>query len=162
MLPQGEFMNITNKDFKEKRTHPRMPIMHDIIEPINLLCKDRDSDTEVSIPAILADLSAAGMRLVTFLKVPKGYLDIHLSLPSIGDMHINGKTSWIKQKGGVYTAGIQILEISKASADKINKMSEDFNDCDTRILLKLPEVCVENCKANSLCNKLQKDETLFK
>ena len=32
----------------------------------------------------------------------------------------------------------------------------------TRILLKLPEVCVPNCKCNAICNKIQKDTTLFK
>jgi hypothetical protein len=58
--------------------------------------------------------------------------------------------------------GIVFTELRGYFAAKIKAMADDFNDCNTRIMLRLPEVCVPNCKANALCNKIQKDETLFK
>ena len=65
-------------------------------------------------------------------------------------------------KGPIYTIGIEFVKISSAVVQKITTLANDFVDCNTRILLKLPEVCVPNCKCNAICNKIQKDTTLFK
>ena len=54
-----------------------------------------------------------------------------------------------------------ILKMAEKDTKLISEMADDFNDCDTRILLKLPEVCVGSCKCHRICNKIQKDEGLF-
>ena len=69
--------------------------------------------------------------------------------------------TWVKQRENVYTIGIEFVKMAEKDAKIISEMADDFNDCDTRILLKLPEVCVGTCKCNKICNKIQKDETLF-
>ena len=146
----------------EKRRHARVPVLNNLVEPINISYTTAEGK-EQTVLAILADLSVSGMRLISFLEAPfSNNISITLDLPAIGKFNFKGKTSWVKQKNSVFTLGIEFSEISQSAVAKISAMAEDFSDCDTRILLKLPEVCVATCKAAELCNKLQKDVTLFK
>jgi len=145
----------------EKRRHARVPVLHNIVEPINLSYITQEGKEQKTL-AVLADLSSSGMRLISFLEAPlSSNINMTVELPGLGKFDVKGKTSWVKQKNSVFTIGIEFLEISQAAAAKISAMAEDFSDCDTRILLKLPEVCVATCKANMLCSKIQKDTTLF-
>ena len=121
------------------------------------------SGKAVPQPAILSDLSAGGMRLITFMAPPHTKeLNIILKLSGIKEIPVTGRISWVKDKGGVFMNGIAFTGISPDDKKRINDMAEDYSDCDTRFALKLPEVCVETCRANGLCNKPQKDEPLFK
>jgi c-di-GMP-binding flagellar brake protein YcgR len=147
----------------ERRRHPRVPVINNIVEPIDLVYTDEKTGAVSEIAAVLADLSLSGMRIVSFLKAPiAGNMEICMELPQIGKFKVGARTTWVRQKGPVYTIGIEFTEIQGAVASKIQAMAEDFKDCDARIMLKLPEVCVANCKAHALCNKIQKDVTLFK
>ncbi|MBR3632677.1 MAG: PilZ domain-containing protein [Elusimicrobiaceae bacterium] len=148
-------------NFEEKRKHRRMPVISNLIEPVNLFYKTSDGK-ETSLVAILADLSASGMRMISFLGAPMAEtFSISLQLPGMAKMEIQARMAWVKQKENVYTVGIEFTNMKPENAAAISAMADDFNDCDTRILLRLPEVCVENCKACRICNKIQKDETLF-
>ena len=151
------------KDFSERRRHARVPVIHNIVEPIDLVYTDEKTGAKQEVAAVLADLSASGMRIVSFLKAPvAGNMQIKMELPFIGAFSVEAKTNWVRQKGPVYTIGIEFTQIQAATASKIQAMADDFSDCDTRILLKLPEVCVPTCKCGALCNKIQKDPTFFK
>lgn len=149
------------KSFVERRKHQRVPVINNIVEPIDLAYTDESTGERVEVAAVLADLSSTGMRIVSFLKAPvSGSMQIKMQLPFIGKFEVEAKTSWIRQKGPVYTIGIQFLKIAPSVAGKIEAMAEDYADCNTRILLKLPEVCVPNCKCGQVCSKLHKDLTL--
>lgn len=152
---------MTKKSFSEKRKHRRMPVISNLIEPVNLSYKTAEGK-EISLVAILADLSASGMRMISFLGAPLAdTFSISLQLPGLKKMEINARMAWAKQKENVYTVGIEFINMKPENAALISAMADDFNDCDTRILLRLPEVCVPNCKACRICNKIQKDETFF-
>ena len=152
---------MNKKNFSEKRKHRRMPVISNLIEPINLFYKTQDGK-ETSLVAILADLSASGMRMISFLGAPMAEkFSISLQLPGMQKMEISARMAWVKQKENVYTVGIEFTNIKPEYAAVISAMADDFNDCDTRILLRLPEACVANCKAHRICNKIQKDEMLF-
>ena len=128
--------------FPEKRRHPRMPVISNLIEPVNLHYKTADGK-ETSLVAILADLSASGMRMISFLGAPLAdKFSISLQLPGTGKMEVQARLAWVKQRENVYTIGIEFVKMSEKDAKIISEMADDFNDCDTRILLKLPEVCV--------------------
>ncbi len=151
---------MVNKD-SDKRKNPRVPVLNNIVEPINLFYKTEEGK-EQSVLAILADLSATGMKLISFLEAPfSSQIELTLDIPALGQIKIKGKTAWVKKKDSVFTMGIEFLEIPAESAARIKAMAEDFVDCDTRILLKIPEVCVATCKAHALCNKIQNDDTFF-
>jgi len=153
-----------SKVFKERREHVRLPILHGILEPVELEFYTKDSSGKTRPqPAILSDLSAGGMRLITFLEPPHTKeINILLKLNGVKELPLTGRISWVKEKGGVYMNGISFSGISHDARKCISDMAEDYTDCDTRTELKLPEVCVETCKAHGLCNKPQKDESLFK
>jgi hypothetical protein len=154
-----------NKVSKERRRHVRLPILHGILEPVEVefITKTESGKKNRAQPAILSDLSAGGMRLITFLEPPHSReLNIILKLAGIKEIPVIGKISWVKEKGGVFMNGIAFSSISPDDRKRVNEMAEDYADCDTRIALKLPEVCVETCGAHGLCNKPQKDESLFK
>ena len=152
-----------NKNFKERRRHPRVPVISNIVEPIDLAFSDDKTGEQHEAAAVLADLSASGMRIVSFLKAPiASNMKIKMELPFVGKFEVEAKTAWVRQKGPIYTIGIEFTKISAGVVQKITALANDFVDCNTRILLKLPEVCVPNCKCNAICNKIQKDTTLFK
>ncbi|MBU2575298.1 MAG: PilZ domain-containing protein [Elusimicrobia bacterium] len=150
--------------FKERREHVRLPMLHGILEPVELEFYTKDSTGRSRPqPAILSDLSAGGMRLITFLAPPHSKeLNIILKLSGVKELPLTGRISWVKEKGGVFMNGITFAGISHEAKKCINEMAEDYADCDTRMALKLPEVCVKTCKAHGLCNKPQKDELMFK
>ena len=149
------------KKFSEKRRHPRMPVISNLIEPVNLYYKTQEGK-EVSLVAILADLSASGMRMISFLGAPLAdHFSISLQLPGTGKIEVEARLAWVKQRENVYTSGIEFTKMAEKDAKFISEMADDFNDCDTRILLKLPEVCVPNCKCHKICNKIQKDDGFF-
>lgn len=153
-----------SKVVKERRQHVRLPMLHGILEPVEIEFYTTDTHGKsVPQPAILSDLSAGGMRLITFMAPPHTKeLNIILKLDGAKEMPVTGKISWVKDKGGVFMNGISFSHITHDDRKHINEMAEDYSDCDTRTALKLPEVCVETCRANGLCNKPQKDESLFK
>lgn len=156
-------MSKEKKDFVERRRHPRVPVISNIVEPIDLSYTDNNDGKIHQIVAVLSDLSASGMRIVSFLKAPiAGTMHIKMELPTVGKFDVEAKTAWVRQKGPVYTIGIEFTKIEKSVSDKIMALANDFLDCNTRIMLRLPEVCVPNCKCNGICNKIQKDKSLFK
>ena len=149
------------KKFSEKRKNRRMPVISNLIEPVNLTYRTKEGK-DTALVAILADLSASGMRMISFLGAPMAdTFSISLQLPGMDRMEIQARMAWVKQKENVYTIGIEFTNIKPEQAALISAMADDFNDCDTRILLRLPEVCVPTCKACRICNKIQKDEDLF-
>ncbi len=153
----------TENNFVERRKNPRVPVISNIVEPLDLSYVDEKDGKTHQIAAVLADLSASGMRIVSFLKAPvAGTMHIKMELPSIGKFEVDAKTAWVRQKGPVYTIGIEFTKIDSAVASKIMALANDFLDCNTRIMLRLPEVCVPNCKCQAICNKIQKDKKLFK
>lgn len=152
---------MTKKHFPEKRRHPRMSVISNLIEPVNLHYRTQDGK-ETSLVAILADLSASGMRMISFLGAPMAdRFSISLQLPGTDKMEVEARMAWVKQRENVYTIGIEFTKMDPKDAKLISEMADDFNDCDTRMLLKLPEVCVGTCKCNKICNKIQKDESQF-
>ena len=145
----------------ERRRHPRMPVISNLIEPVNLHYKTEEGK-EVSLVAILADLSASGMRMISFLGAPLAdHFSISLQLHGTEKMEVEARLASVKERENVYPIGIEFTKMAAKHAKLISEMADDFNDCDTRILLKLPEPCVANCKCHKICNKIQKDEMLF-
>lgn len=152
---------MNKKNMNERRKHPRLPILHGILEPIEIEFYTQRKEGSNSQPAILSDLSAGGMRLITFLEPPHtSDISILLKIDK-KPISVKGKIAWIKQKGEVYMIGIEFIEISKENQKRIDDMANDYIDCDVRISLKLPDICIKECRAHILCNKPQKVDKYF-
>jgi hypothetical protein len=161
------------KHSNERRKHPRFGLIDDLIEPIVLRyvpekakvtasAKARKSGEDVpkhlqTQPAILVNLSAGGMSLVTFLAPPHAKVfKMTLTVPGLDHLPIEGKVVRVDKKGETFNVGIQFTKIAQKYVRQIAHMAEDDQDCHTRIALQLPEVCVPTCRFHLLCNKPQK------
>ena len=100
--------------------------------------------------------------MISFLGAPLAdHFSISLQLPGTDKIEVEARLAWVKQRENVYTIGIEFTKMAEKYVKLISEMADDFNDCDTRILLKLPEACVPTCKCHRICNKIQKDDSLF-
>ena len=145
------------KQGKERRRHERLPIMDGVLETIDLRFDGSAKGAPVTIPAILTNISAGGMSLVTFSKPPEARsFEMDLHLPGLNHIAIEAKISWMHEKGATYAVGMSFVKISKKDVACLQKMAQDFVDCETRIGMKLPEPCAPDCTFNLLCKKPQK------
>lgn len=155
-------MNAKNaRPAKERRRFQRFPVVEGMIEPITLNLGERAPAGGASgpnnQPAILTNLSAGGMSLIVFMEPPRAKrLDMVLSIPGLNHLSIEGKVVHVHEKGQTYKVGIAFTKISKKHQSRISGMAQDHIDCETRIALKLPEVCVKTCTFHALCAKPQK------
>ena len=95
--------------------------------------------------------------MLMFLEPPHTRsLDMVLSIPGLEHVAITGRVVRVHQRGPTYNVGIAFTQISKKHQDQISKMALDHGDCETRISLKLLEVCVKPCTFHSLCANPQK------
>ncbi len=140
-------------DSADKRRYARFPV-GGFVGPITLRLDSRD---KVSQPAVLTDLSAGGLSLVTFIEPPHSKkIEMILSLPGLKSVSVEGKVARVIEKGQTYKVGISFTKIDKKHKALIDSMALDNQDCDIRIALKLPEVCVRDCRFHHLCAKPQK------
>lgn len=139
----------------ERRKHSRFPICEGLMEPISL--RYALSGAAISVPAIITDLSAGGIAMVTFGEPPRAkHFEIDLNLPGLHHIPITAKILWVHTKGETYAVGMEFEDISKKDLSCLQKMAQDYQDCETRIALGLPEACVPTCGFHALCKKPQK------
>ena len=72
------------KPAKDRRRHRRFPIIEGLVEPIEVVWYDDKQRQSKRQPAVLTNLSAGGMSLVTFLEPPHTKrIFLELSLPQL-------------------------------------------------------------------------------
>ena len=150
----------------DRRKHPRFPIVEGMIEPITLRYTEpkkpgakglKSSASGKNQPAILTNLSAGGMSMITFVEPPHTKtLSMELTLPGLNHILIEAKIVRMHSKGETFNVGFQFTRIAKKVQKMISDMAADHMDCDTRISLNLPEVCVPNCQYHFICQKTHK------
>jgi len=144
------------KRTSDRRRHGRFPILDGLLEPINLRYPSPNGGHR-TIPAILTNLSAGGMSMVTFTEPPHARrFEMDLNLPGLHHIPIQAKVTWVHTKGDVYAVGMVFVKIHRKDQVLLRHMGQDFQDCETRIGLSLPEACVPTCSFHRLCKKPQK------
>ena len=162
MTPSQDKPGKGGKPFEERRRHQRLPVMEGMVEPITIGFGKEEGGPGAAKrprqqPAILTNLSAGGLSLITFMEPPHAKrLDLVLLLPGLNHIPVEGKVVRVLEKGQTFNVGIAFTKIAKKHRDRINAMAQDHMDCETRIGLKLPEACVSDCSFHSLCAKPQK------
>ncbi|MFN3966184.1 MAG: PilZ domain-containing protein [Endomicrobiia bacterium] len=140
----------SSQQFQERRKYLRLPILKDIAKPVDLFF----NSSSVPIPAILLDLSACGMGLLTFVPVQLGTkITANLTLPELNIKNIEGKVVWTLTKENSWRIGIVFTKIDKSEFDKIKKMSDDHSECENRISSGITDVCTTKCSYFPLCSK---------
>lgn len=154
------------KHSNERRAHRRLAVVSDLVEPIVISyapdAKDKKGKDAVpkhlrTQPAVLTDLSAGGLQLITFLAPPHAKsFKMTLTIPGLNNLPVTGRVVRVSKKGETYSVGIAFTKIAKKFQRQISRMADDDGDCNTRLSLGLPESCVPTCSFNALCNKSQK------
>jgi len=164
------------KKSTERRKHPRVAVVSDLVEPIVLRYapdqapkrgkkakKGKKGEEDVvpkhlrTQPAVLTDLSAGGMSLITFLAPPHAKVfKMTLTIPGIDTLPVQGRVARVQKKGDTYIVGIEFTKIAKKYTKQITRMAHDDIDCNTRISLGLPEACTPDCTFHDLCTKMHK------
>lgn len=157
----------------ERRKHRRVAVVSDLVEPIVLtyapdtaMEKTKGSSPKKkgdvpkhlqTQPAILTNLSAGGMSLITFLAPPHAKtFKMTLTIPGLDNLPIEGRVVRVIKKGETFVVGIEFTKIAKKYVNQITRMAHDDVDCNTRVGLGLPEACVPDCGFHLLCTKAQK------
>lgn len=139
----------------EKRKSKRFPVLYHLIKPV--LIRTQGSKAGRASPAIMANLSAGGMALLTFSSLPVGKnILISFDLKDLKIDNVKSRVVRVENKEGSYILGIQFLNLKKEIADAINKLADDFDSCETRILLGEKPVCRKGCSYFEHCQRIAK------
>lgn len=139
----------------EKRKFKRFPVLYHLIKPV--LIRMQDSKSEISSSAIMTNLSAGGMALLTFDSLPVGKkLLVTFDLKILKAENVKAKVVRCENKEGSYIMGIEFSNLSSDVAKKINKMADDFDFCETRILLGEKPICRKDCSYSEHCQRTTK------
>ncbi len=135
----------------EKRKNRRMPVIKQFGEPVMMRIEGK------SVPGVILDLSADGVSMITYARIPAGSeVCMTIDIADIKTKPMHGKVIWSMPKGDMWRMGIFIDKIDSLDAKRINRMAIDFNDCENKIFLGVPDVCFEKCSYCHLCEKPQK------
>ncbi len=148
----------------ERRGHVRFPVISNVGEPIELdvIVKGK----EVPIVGYILNLSAGGIGLITLgkeaMQLNEGTpFKMDLNLASVEMQGVEGTITRI-QKGrkaqlhhtdDEWFLSLQFTKLKSAFAQQINRMAEDWSVCETKIQMRLPDVCFAECSYWNICEK---------
>lgn len=139
---------------QDRRKHKRFPVLENIAKSIELFIPEKSS---YGLPAILLDLSRSGVGLLTFTPIKVGtILNIDIDLIELHIHNLKGKVVWMKNIQQTYRIGVKFLEIEEKIAKKIDKIAQDYTDCEIKLSLGVKDVCFKKCNYYTLCNKKYK------
>lgn len=151
----------------ERRKKARFSVMKNVGEPIDLKVI-RDS-RQVSIPGFVLNLSAGGMGIVTLgdqaaeLKIGTPFLlNLHLSPQHIYNVEGNivsiqkSEKAKLHHENGEWYMGLEFTKIKASQAKEIEKLADDWNLCETKLQMNLPDVCYKDCSCYAFCEKSAK------
>ncbi|MBN1824206.1 MAG: PilZ domain-containing protein [Endomicrobiales bacterium] len=133
---------------QEKRRHNRLPVLHEMDEPIQLAIGEKN------VPGILVDLSAGGMALLAFASIPVGSeINLSIDIKGLKTQPISGKVVWTLSKGEMWRIGIVFTKIDPLDFRHINRLAIECQDCDNKYALGVTDICSEKCSYFPLCDK---------
>ena len=160
-------MTSPNASQQERRRQPRLPVMRNVGEPIDLqVIRDH---RKTSIPGFILNLSAGGLRIVT---LGDQAAELTIGTPFILDVHIAPKYQYLVEgrivsmqksdkaklhhSDGEWFLGLEFTKIKDSDAKELNRLAEDWNICETKIKMNLPDICYKECSCFPFCEKTVK------
>jgi hypothetical protein len=149
---------------EERRDHVRIPVIHNVGEPIEL--RAILNGKKILIPGYIINLSAGGIGIIALgrqsmqLHVGAPFV-MDLNLPSLESRNVKGKIVRI-QKGrkaqlhhsdDEWFLSLAFTKIKPSYASRINRMAEDWSICETKVQMRLPDICFRKCSYWNLCEK---------
>ena len=135
-----------------RRKHRRMPVITSFLRPI--LIRSRQLEIKESVPAIIVNLSAGGLSMITFCPISTNLkLSLDIDLPGLKIFNIASHVLRVKQRYKTYMAAIRFDRLKKEAKNKINQMADDYDLCETKLMLGETKICSKKCSYYLLCNK---------
>ena len=135
----------------DRRMHFRFPTITIVKEVVIFVTHPRTRN-KVILPAIMYNLSAGGIAIVTFEKVPLGSLiTLNLNLDSINLKNVTGKVVRLEGRNVTFLIAIDFINLTRELKSKITKIASDADMCETRIMLGEKHVCKLKCSYYPLC-----------
>jgi hypothetical protein len=149
--PNSENGHYRELAMTEKREYLRLPIIHQIGEPIDMMVEGKLSQ------GVIIDLSAGGMLILGYANViVNSEIKIKIDIKNLKTKNITGRAIWTKAEGNMYKTGIKFLEMDPVDFIQINRMGVDCNECDVKIASGVKSVCFSKCSFYGSCNKSHK------
>jgi len=110
----------------------------------------------------LIDLSAGGMAVAISESIPQGTkVELGIIFPDKSLLTCLAQITRVIPRGKNALHGVEFLNLNQEWAAKIEKMSSDYFDCESRIHNGEPEPCLVDCSFYGICSKPQKRELLL-
>jgi len=135
----------------DRRLHFRFPTITIVKEVVIFVTHPR-TKKKIVLPAIMYNLSAGGIAIVTFEKVPIGaIITLNLNLDGINLQNVTGKVVRVEGRNVTFLIAIDFTNLTKELKKKITMIANDADICETRIMLGEKHACKKKCTYYSLC-----------
>jgi len=136
-----------------------MPVISSFLKPV--LIRSDQLGLKESAPGIIVDLSAGGLAMITFVPIYSGIkLSLNLNLPGLNIKDIVAHVLRVRQKYKTYMVAIKFDRLNNKARSKINRMADDYDLCETKLMLGEKKICSRRCSYFLLCSKaIKKDST---
>jgi hypothetical protein len=103
----------------------------------------------------MIDVSAGGIALVIDEVIPLNTrLNMKMTFPDQTKIDATVQVRrLVPKENGKYLLGMEFTVIADEAKEKIDHMSGDYIDCETRIQEKAVDICRAECSFYSMCNK---------
>ena len=145
--------NKTNKVEQDRRIYRRIRLTPLFVEPIQV----KVGKNEKTVPGIIADLSSAGISIITYGKIPCGEkITIDLNLKGLKSKKIEGKVLKVQENTSTYVVVILFDVLQKSIAKHLELVAMDFEDCETKWTRGDFNFCFKECAYYPYCSKTVK------
>ena len=135
----------------ERRRYRRIPAISVVKEA---MIESPELKMKREIPAIVFNLSAGGMALITFLSLPlNALISLNFNMDGLKLKDVEGKVVRVEGKKKTYLIVIAFTRIRDEVKSRINMMADAFDLCETRVLMGEEDVCSTECTYYELCSK---------
>ena len=143
-----------------KRKHKRFSATAFLNKPVNLQPLPPFFGTPLKGEMI--DLSAGGMAILMQEIIPqKTKLGLSITFPDKSVLDCKMEVKRVVPNGKKYLIGFEFLNISSDWEEKIERMSSNYIDCESRIQKQETDVCHSECSFYPMCKKEQRHEPVL-
>ena len=137
----------------ERRKHKRFSVVKRLSETVDIFLAPPDTGKETAIPGVIVDISAGGMRLITFAPIdPNSILSLNMDLPAIGKAEMDARVAWTRHKRGVYEIGMEFIKIPEEIHQRLEEMGRAFEECIASLSKGKNNTCGQECPCYILCD----------
>jgi hypothetical protein len=151
-------MNKTEKqfvkkiDFHERRKHRRVRLSPLIIEPVQIRVPNVKGHQ--LLPAIISDLSAGGMAMLTYVKIPTDtHIAVDFNLKGLKLGNVKGKILQVRSHYNTHVVIIKFDKLQRGVQNHIEHIAMDYEDCEIKWTRGDKNICYKSCEYYAFCSK---------